>query len=138
MPTAIRAGDTWWYQLKRERAADGTIDPDNAQFELRPLLPSEAAAVEDQASTIVSGSGEAGERTLKVGSMVLRTLHFGLVDWRQFNYEDGTPVQFPRQARSDGRHRCDPDALSVLEGADRTEIANAILEETRIPEAERD
>ncbi len=111
MPQALKKIDEFDFKLERERA-----DPAGTVFRLRPLTAIQAMEV---AETQRSASLTAARRL---------TLFLGLRGWSRFQDTDGADVPFSG----------DLDAnLGRLTVEDIVEIATAILDASKVTEAER-
>jgi len=110
------------YVLKEDREL-----PEDQQtvFLLRALSARELAQVEDGMSVVTPG----GDVRIATGSQSLRTLDLGLTGWENFLTPDGKLVPFDGNAKASN--------WDYLRPSWRRELSNAILDQTRLTEAER-
>lgn len=124
MPIALTLGETFWYQLKADRAADGKEDPAGSFFELGPLTPAQEATITDE-SFRFDGSGVL--QGFNYGTSNYRRVAFALRGWRNFRDGAGAEVKWTGVPMTD---------LMRISLAHRVELAEAQREHFSITRAE--
>ena len=98
--------------------------PEQTTFLLKTFSARELAQIEDGSASISA----TGEQRVYTGSMRLRALEIALVGWENFKERSGLAVPFDEVNRGKNLDRLAPEW--------RREMANHVLAETRLTEAE--
>lgn len=137
MPLAIDPHSTFEYVLECDRDEDGRPLPGATVFHLRVLSARDIAEIEDN---LAGFDTEGSQGLIFVGKQKLETLRRGLAGWDDFNWRDkeGKIHEVPFEVKNVGspskgrRSFVDDSCLDYLHPDWRTELANAITEQTRM------
>ncbi len=104
-------------------------DTTKTVWELRPLTPTEEAAIQDGVEMQSAGDDKPDEqqRTSGYGTIAYRTVRLGLVRAvRNFRDAEGNEVQIQRGKRSNGTHFVQDASLAKIPAQTRARMCNAI------------
>lgn len=133
MTIAISPSEEWDYQLKADRADDGSIDRAKPVFRIGALTPEDEAIIEDLTVTQIAKAEQAQSTQINFGSVKLETLRRGLRGWSGFTDAEGKEAKFEKR----GRFASD-DSIGHIRLRDRAELVNAITERHKVTELEQD
>ena len=119
---------------KDDASAESISERRVTRFKLKPLTVQEATSVEDGVAAWDTASGKVDVRQ---GTQTLTILRLGLVGWEDFYDAAGNPVPFTVANNGKTKGQVTNATLDRLAPSWRREIAEAIMEQTRLTEDER-
>lgn len=143
MPIALTPGETWDYQLSRDRVSveeaeasggtlrAGSIHPQRTVFRLGRLTARQHARAEDaRAAAGIDGEGNVSRLFHMRETVDCDTIVYGLRGWERFADRDGREIPWPSGG---GRPpKMAESGLEYLDPADTQELAEAIRTGNRV------